>query len=433
VYIAVTAYVLYRTMADRQKSDTGLLAALFYIIFGSTLQASQSFTAEHLLGLPFALLLHVVLNPRPSWRQAAAVLALFAVCTMLVPTFICMVPPIALLYRPLYQPPLRKGLRLRVLLRNGAWPVMVRSAMLLSAAGAGYLLFYLLYAAFGQGHYYLVSVLDAWNYLSGGRYDSSLLFFRQYFSKLLGSQQWLIAVFVLCFLTKAALSVFQQQWRFDRWLHGLLLLGIGAAYMVYFRGSSKALFLFYFLQVLPVYALIMAYSLKFNLADLRWFVWAVSLVGLNHTTEVVQNSYPSFLSYLRGNNSYNEYVYGDRLYRVAQVMSTFPLKGESIVVCGEDDMLYILTGAENPRFFLFPFYPYNFGLHRVLGHDFANLYRVVADKAPLYIVGREGDALTNRGFGELGDLLARNYAQVANVDGTVIYLRRDKLKNIFQN
>jgi hypothetical protein len=119
------------------------------------------------------------------------------------------------------------------------------------------------------------------------------------------------------------------------------------------------------------------------------------------------------------------------LYRVAEVISTFAVRGEDIIVMGEDDMLYVLTGTKNPRYLLFPFHPYNGKLHGVLKREFFNLRNTVNKTNPVYIVARELDNLTERGFIEIGDIIRQRYVQVANIEGTLIYLRRDRLRSIF--
>lgn len=441
--ITCTAYVLHRCLAERSKPVSGWWAAFFYVLFASTLQAGQSFTFEHLLGLPFALILREVLAPPrrgAAWRRPARLLMLFGFSCWLAPSFFCLAPALALLVPELYAGPgcVPAALRGRktplsgVLERGRAvsTPVLVRSCMLLTAGGAGYVLSYIFYLLIGEGEYFLASVFEAHRYLAGP-YDSVQEYAARYASKLLHSPHWLIMLLGVCFTAKVAMMLTKPAARFDPLLYRLLLLGVSALFMVYFRGNHSAVFLFYFLQALPVFALIMGYAMNFNLADLRWFSLVVVLAGVHHSTALVQKGWAPFIASLAGDNSQAQYRYGDRLYRAAEVMATFSTEREALIVCGEDDMLYLLTGADNPRFFHFPFHGMNGGLHRILKRAVPSLRAVVLDRRPLYITGREGDPITNRNFNEIGDLLQQRYVQVSNIDGTLIFLRKDKLHNIF--
>ncbi len=431
LYVGVTGYAVFRCMADRHKPKCAWWAGLFYIIFASTLQVSQSFTLEHILALPLAVLLYHVLNapPYPSQRHKRVVLWMFGICCWLTGSFLCMLPAVVVLYPALYVAPVRgvQGWRGKI---AAVEPYAVRCAILLAVAAAGYAVFLFIYLLHGQIGYYWASVLQAPNLISGSGMRP-LLFVRKYFTKLINSDQWLMALFIAFFLVKAGLLLLQRQAKFEPFVWRILLFAVCAMGMIYARGNHNSLFLFYLLQVLPIFALIMGYAINFNLADLRWFALVVALIGLHNTTQVVQKQYGHLIGYARGDNAQQAAFYGDRLYRTRDVMATFPLEGEYLIVCGEDDMLYEITGMENPRFFFFPFFHYNAPLQKTIGHIATGLRALVNDKKPLYIVGREADPLTARGFIDIGDILQQRYVQVSNIDGTIIYLRRDKLQKIF--
>lgn len=433
LYIGTTAYVLYRCMADRYKPRCAWWAGLFYIIFASTLQVGQSFTLEHVTALPFAMLLQLVLNGPavPHKRHKMRVLLVFAVCSGLAPSFLWMLPGVVMLYPGLYAPAmsLRYGWKRYTAM---AQPYAGRVTLLFSAAAAGYVLFGILYLLSGELGLYWASVMRASETVNGQAMPMAS-FFRQYFSKLVASNQWLMALLLGAFFIKGVLLALQQRVRSEPLVWRLLLLGGCAALMIYARGNHSNMFLFYILQALPVFALMMGYTINFNLADLRWFALVVTVVGLHNTTVPVQRQWGKLLAYAHGDNSQAAAYYGDRLYRVREVMATFPLEGETLVVCGEDDMMWELTGMANPRYFLFPFHHYNSLLQRTLGRFPPGIRVLVNDKKPLYILGREGDPLTQRGFVDMGDLLQQRYVQVANIEGTLIYLRRDKLTHIFTN
>lgn len=438
IYIGITSYVLFRVLAERGKMQCAWWSAIFYIVFGSTLQAGQSFTLEHLLGLPFAVILHDVLNHRycaAGRRRDARVLMAFAFCVWLTPSFLCMAPGIALLYPGLRVPPFpleRRNGRIARALR-AAWPLLIRMVWLLIVAAAGYAFFWLLYLLRGEGDFFLRSVFRASDYIAGPRAPLSYHFFRQYFVKMVHSDQWIMPLLLLCYVLRAGAMLLRGRAKEDVLLYKMLLLAVCAFYMIYCRGNNSSYFLFYLLQALPMCALMMGYAFHFNLADLRWFGITVSVLGLLNTTDDVRSHYAGMVKYAAGDKAQQDNFYGDRLYRTLEVMSTFPLEGETLIVCGEDDMLYMLSGMENPRYMFFPFYSYNTGLHAILNRNFPTLRAVVLAKNPLYITGREGDPLTNRGFAELGDLLTQRYVQVGSIEGTVIYVRKDRLRNIFAN
>ena len=431
LYIGITSYVVYRCLADQHKLKCAWWAASLYLIFSSSLQASQSFSPEQVITLPFAVLLYHVLNAPtgPSAWHRRRVLVLFGVCSWLMGSFLCMLPAVAALYPALYNPFPRQTHGWRKWF-YATEPYAVRSVMLLVVSAVGYVFLMPMYLLHARMGFYWASVFDAPSVISAS--DMSLpIFMRSYFSKFLRSDQWLMAVLIAFFLLKAGLLAIQKQLRYESFLWRLLLLFIGAVGMIYARGNHNSLFLFYSLQGLPLFALMMGYALNFNLADLRWFALAIAIVGLHNTTQAVQKQWGKLIAYSRGDNTQQAAFLGDRLYRVRDVLATFPLEGESLIICGEDDMLYPLTGMENPRFFYFPFLHYNTALHKAISYMPLGLRAMVNDTKPLYIVGRDADPMTHRGFMDIGDILQKRYVQVANIDGTLIYLRNDKLQRIF--
>lgn len=423
--IGTTAYVLWSLMTRRNKTACGWWAAGFYIVFGSTLQAGQSFTLEHLLGLPLALMLHLILAP-PAWsvrKQRRWMLGLMAFTGGIAMSFVCMIPAIALLFPQLFAAK-RKGAGWQA----GAF--LVRCLMLLMAGAVPHMFFALVYLLAGELHYYVASAFEASFYLASVGSHSPVLFFRQYGMRMMNSNQWLLLLFIVGFMLKAVLLLVQRRARYEPFVYRMTVLGVCALAMVYFRGNNNSYFMFYFIQAMPVFALIMGYTVHINLADLRWFAMLVCFLGVSATTQAVQSSYLKMVPYWRGDAS-DGGIYADRLYRVVELMSVFDIDGETLLVCGEDDMLFPMTGMKNPRFFLFPFHAYNQGLHKILDRWPPSLRNIIHDKAPLYIVGRDADPLTNRGLMEIGDLLYSRYVQVSNIDGTVIYLRKNKLQNLF--
>ena len=421
LYIGVTAYVLFRGMADRGRRAEGAWAAVFYLLLASTLQAGQSFLPEQLRGLPLVGVRYILLNPREEARQRWRLLALFGVCGLLSLNALLLAPVVAMLYPALFRGRLGSG---SVWLAG--WQMLVRCALLLAAVCVGHLIFYVPYLLCGEGQLLLATLLDAPDLLRGNLIHP-WAFARRYVQKMAYSEHWLLVVCGFIFLLKLGKQLLLRQ-TLDRLflsLCGLMLAGLG---MVYLRGNHGNLFMFYFLQVLPVFALMMGITLRFDYDEARWFVAGAVVLALVQMTLPLQAQYVSLVQYMSGDNSHHESWRNDRLYRVAKVMQTFPTKGESLIVCGEDDMLYVLTDMVNPRYFLFPFNHYDWPLHKLLQRQVPTLRQEVVRAQPLYIVGRDNDALTKRGFSEISDILQQKYIQVAKIEGTIVYLRQDILR-----
>ncbi|NBO19252.1 MAG: hypothetical protein EBV03_08530 [Proteobacteria bacterium] len=436
LYVGTTGFVLFRAMADSGRRAQGAWSAVFYIVLGSTMQASQSFTMEHLVGLPLACILYILINPRADVRQLWRLLGLFGLCGLLFLNTIVMAPVVGMLYPALYrvrsQPHGGAWRRFGGALWRGLWQVFVRSAMLISAIGAGYMVFYFLYLLMGEGQLLLRSLFEAPPLLMGIRMTNVAWFASRYVVKMAYSDQWLMVACGFVFLLKIAKLAVLRRRHVEQLFYPLCLLMLTGLWMVYLRGNNGNLFMFYFLQVLPFFALMMGMTMRFDYDEARWFVIGAVALGLYHTSGPVRLQYSGLVQYALGDNSYHEAWYNDRLYRVAKVMQTFPTRGETLVVCGEDDMLYLMTDTQNPRYFVFPFNHYNFALHGVLKHEVPALRKKVVETKPLYIVGRDNDPLTQRGFSEISDIMQQQYIQVANIDGTAVFLRRDKLRGIFQ-
>ena len=114
---------------------------------------------------------------------------------------------------------------------------------------------------------------------------------------------------------------------------------------------------------------------------------------------------------------------GDRNYQVAAELNRFQIAGKNMIVCTDDDSLFILTHAENPRYFLFPSFTSYHYLARVLGVRIEPLLEVVQRSEPVAIVGWRGDKC----FSMLGKYLNEHYEMYSVVQNTHIYVRKDLL------
>lgn len=443
LYIALTGFVLYRTLAARQSRGAGLWAAAFYIIFASTLNASQSFSSDHLVGLPFAGMLYYLFNAGDSRRRRAYAAALFTVCFLMMVNFLLLLPVVALVmpgFEGLARRQAAQGWRGRVMAAlRPFFPYAARCAFLGGCCFLGFSLFYLIYWVAGQQALFVKSLFDTLPLFAFDRsaaaifpwsYEPFVNFHLRYLSKIFHSRHWLVPVIVTCYMVMLAGSVFMRHARRDALSLQLLLLGAAAFILPFYRGAFTNHYLFYTLQCLPVFSLIMGRMMSLDLSDARWFAIALTCMGLSDSTRNVVAAYPPLMSYFGGNKAYSVSYFNDRLYKVAHILNIIPMKGRNMVVCGEDDILYALTGAENPRYFYFPFYPYSKALLDTLDVQIPSLRTTVVNSAPVYIVGREGDGLTSRGFAEIGDILQLKYIQVSNIEGTVIFVRKDAMQEI---
>jgi hypothetical protein len=446
LYIALTGIVLYRTLVKQQSRAAGIWAGAFYIIFASTINASQSFTSEHLVGLPFAGLLYHLLNTGDSRRGRMFAIAFYTLCFMLMTNFIIMLPVVALVlqgFHRLGEPKSRQQLplwrsRVEVLLRP-LLPYLMRVALLSLSCFLGFGFFYIIYWMQGQHELLVRSVfsvlpLFAFDKMDAGFFsftsDQFWYFHQRYLAKIFHSKHWLIPVVVTCFVVMLAGSLFTRRGRQDRLSIHLLLLAAVAFILPFYRGAFTNYYLFYTLQCLPVFCLIMGRMMSLDLSDARWFALALTFMGLSDATKSVTAVYSPLLRYAGGDEAYSVSYYNDRLYKVAGIINILPMKGRPMIVCGEDDILYTLTGAVNPRYFYFPFYPYSKALIDTLGVKIPPLRNTVLETEPVYIVGRDGDHLSAKGFAEIGDILQLQYIQVSNIEGTVIFVRKDAMQEM---
>ncbi len=439
--IGLTGYVLYRALADRQKAVAGMLAGVFYIIFCSVAQISQSVTYEHLASLPQACMLYLVLNPQSGKYHRLHIMLLFAMCVLTLTNFIMVGPALALLLpgrvgkRDVSVPPAFTALRTwaREMVQWGMF-VVRNGITLLVTVLICYSCIYTIYWINGEGDFLLRSLIDGAFTVSRQPMDARLVtqvvgrwesFSEKFLNSYVYSNEWLIPFMLSVFLCRVGGTVFEARAKRDTVLITLLVLLCGGAMALFFRGGNFWNFPYYLLQIMPIVAMAMGCAMAFRMGDARLVMMLAILWGLNDATRIVFGAYRPFIAYMKGDNKYSYIFMNDRQYQVARELNRFPIAGQSMYVCNEDNMLYILTHTENPRYFIFPAFTRFAWLAKVLGVELETTQKTVKASHPVAIVGWRGDAC----FSSLGDE-APNYALYTSIMNTVVYMRKDMLQQL---
>lgn len=441
LYIGLTGYVLYRTLADSQKAMSGVLAGLFYIVFCSVAQVGQSITYEHVVALPFSMMMYVLVNPHHMRRPRACVAALFTMCVMTLTNFLVLGPAIAVLMpartgrNVVAVPPIYTRFR-PWLAGIGRWLLEVMRGGLVLFAGlvVGYGLLYTLYWINGQHEFLVRSMIDGAFAVSRQPMDERLLtqfatrwtgFSHRFLNSYIYSNEWLIPFMLTVFMCRTASTLFEQRRRCDPVLIKIGALLCFGALALFFRGGNFWNFPYYLLQLMPLVALAMGCAGAFRMGDVRILMLVVMVWGVSDASRMVLNNYKPLIAFMRGNERFSGSYLNDRQYQIAHELNKFPIAGEEMIVCNEDDMLYILTHAENPRYYLFPAFQTFYYLSRVLQVDVPPLGDTIKEKKPMAIVGWRGDGC----FNQMGETM-RDYDLFASVQNTMIYIRRDVLKQV---
>ncbi len=445
LYIGLTSFVLYRTLADRQKVLAGILAGIFYAIFCSVAQISQSITYEHVVALPFCLMMYLLVNPRPTKWHRMYICLLFAVCVMTLTNFILLGPAMAMLLpgRPgkndMAAPPPFGDTRewVRGMVRWAGF--VVRNGLtLLAVVLACYSVLYTVYWINDQHRFLVRSLVDGAFTVSRQPMDGRLVtqvwgrwqgFSNRFLNSYVYSNEWLIPFMLTVFFCRCASTLFEKRGKRDVVLLQIMSLMVFGAFALFFRGGNFWNFPYYLLQMMPLVALAMGCAVAFRMGDGRLLMMLVIIGGLGDATRMVLSQYRPLIEYAEGNNKFSASFMNDRIYQVANALSIFPMAGNNLIVCNEDDMLYVLTHAENPRYFIFPSFNNYFYLARVLGVVIEPLEKTVKDSKPVAIVGWKGDSC----FSSIGDTLKTDYSFYSLVQNMTIYVRKDILDQIRGN
>lgn len=441
LYIGLTGFVLYRALADRQKTVAGMLAGVFYIIFCSVAQVSQSITYEHMANLPQACMLYLLLNPQPGKYHRLHIALLFAMCVMTLTNYLLVGSALAFLLpgRPGMNDraaPPAFGLRVVWYREFKEWArfVVRNGLMLLGTVIVCYSCIYTLYWINGEGEFLLKSLIDGAFTVSRQPMDARLVtqavdrwegFSGRFLDSYIYSNEWLIPFMLSVFLCRVAGTLFEPRAKRDTVLIALMVLLAGGVLALFIRGGNYWNFPYYLLQIQPIVAMAMGCAVAFRMGDARLVMMAIILWGLSDATKIVFAAYRPLIAYMKGDNKFSYIFMNDRQYQLAQELNRFPIAGEPMYVCNDDNMLYVLTHTENPRFFIFPAFNRFTWLARVLNVELEGTQKTVARSHPVAIVGWRGDSC----FNSLGDE-AKNYEMYTSIQNTMVYLRKDLLAQV---
>lgn len=438
--VGLTGFVLYRIFAALGQRPTGVVAGLFYTVFCSVAQVGQSITTEHVVSLLFSLMLYYLLCGKVYRHQRVIIGALYTMCVMTLTNFLLLLPALALLLPGAdgraFVPPCWLGVAGWRLWR---WDFLrwvqqaVRNGLLLlGCVLGGYLLLYLLYWINDHHAFLIRSLIDGAFTVSRQPMDERLLtqfgyrwegFSKRFLFSYIYSSEWLIPLLLGVFTTRVLGALTEPRNTRDVVSLKLALLLAFGSLALFFRGGNFWNFPYYILQLMPLLSMIMARAVMMRMRDLRIIMLVVVFVGLKDATGRVFYNYNGLLAYAQGDSKFNYIFLNDRNYQVANEINRFPVKGKNMLVCTEDDALYVLTHTENPRYFLFPAFTSYHYLARVLGVRIEPLLEVAMRSEPVAVVGWRGDKC----FSQLGKYLTDNYDLYSIVENMHVYMRKDVL------
>ena len=443
LYISLSGYVLYRTLADRKKPVAGMLAGIFYIVLASVAQISQSVTYEHIAGLPLSCMLYLLLNLQPGKYHRLHIALFFSFCVLMLTNFILLGPAVALLMpgrigkNDIAVPPPYKA-SILWLKELGQWMCFVvqNGMLLLATVLSCYGCIYVIYWINGQGDLLLHSVINGAFAVSRQPMDTRLFtqfvwrwegFSERFLNSYIYSNEWLTPFMLSVFLCRTGGALLEERGKRDRVLFSIFLLLCSGGLALFLRGGNAWNFPYYLLQIMPIVALAMGYAVAFRMGDARLVMMVVIAWGLTDATRIVVSAYTPLIAYLRGDNKFSSTFLNDRLYQVARELNRFPIAGRTMLVCNEDNILYILTHTENPRYFIFQMFNRTSSyLNSVLGVSIDDTDQTrIKDSHPVAIIGWLGSSC----FNHLGDE-EKNYSQYVSIQNTVVYMRKDMLSQI---
>lgn len=441
LYIGVTSYVLYRTLADRGRPGAGILSGVYYSVFASVIQAGQSFIYEHVAGLPFALLIYLLLNPKPGRRYAVKVALLATATAMILTNFLLIFPAVVLLFPTCWRTTFESmpaGVRLAPTFKNRFrvamdWllPKAMYAFLVFGVFIGGYAIIYFMYWLEGYHDFLVRSLIDAPFTISRQPLDERMFtqmsdrwfsFVRKVLRQYVYSLHWLLPMLVGLFLGRAVATCFEKPGTRDTVLCKLLVILVFSAFTMFFRNGNFYVFPYYMMQPLAIVCLAMGSATAFRLRDTRWFIMMLVAMGLFDATRMALSYYPPLIAHATAEDKSSHFSFlNDRIYRIADEINKYPVQGQALIVCTEDDMIYVLTKTQNPRFFIFPsFARYHF-LAWVLGVPIKSTYQIMRESNPAGMVGWKSDSCFTQG----GEFFYNNYHKVATVDNNEIYIRND--------
>jgi|GEM_PF-4795432 len=423
VYVAVTGYVIYRTLVVHNLR-AAVWAAIFYIVFASTMPGGQSVTYEMIVSLPLACIVYYLLNPQPVKNHIARITALFAFCVMIFPAFIYLLPAIALL-----APGLRSPVR-----DIAQWlrPVGKIAAQLAVACFAGYFFFWIIYLCMGQQALFIKTLFlspVAHMPLFGHAPEpaaswSDWRIIGKYFDYYLHSTYWVLIFLSTCFVLRVCYRLFCLRDMSSPVLGKVFLLICFALPVVAARVTDMPL-PHYLKQVLPLLCIAMGLVITFEWRDGRTLIHVIAVAGILTPGMLVWAHYLPLVKYASGRHWQRAY-YNDNYYSVARIINTSPLKKHDLYLCGGGEILHPLTHTEPLAYVLRRNPNYSRRVERTFGIPGQNQRQLMRMSNALFMAGKlHGECLVM-----LEELLMNRYLQVSILGDTAVYVRKDVFKRM---
>lgn len=440
LYVALTGFVLFRALDRSHQFHSGVLAGFFYIVFVSFLPAGQSFMYETITGLPLAGILYLLFSPNKKRKAVTGIALLYTFCLLMLPAFIFLLPAIAVAMAMYF--PFNRRLAdssdqeipksfLSGLMRYGA-SFIIHVSILLVPAFLFYANLYFVYQPYDKSDFFLKSLSIA----TFGLNNSSSGFVQMkpfswagfwqgcedYFMFYMRSNYWLVPFLSACFMLRSLVQLVFDKGRVQA--QNTLLLGLLLSAMcgVFFAGIMSLKIQHYTKQILPILCIVMAKSLTFKWRDAKLLLVCAVILGLWDVTKPLWNRY-SLMPVISGPKIFNPTIFNDQQYRMAKIINTIPLKRHELFVCGDSDMLYVLTNTR-PVYYYLPF-DVNFSpeMQKKIGIRVADFKLVAHRLNPVFIVQKQNEPCLRA----IDDIILLPYTLVSRIGEYAIYIRRDHL------
>jgi hypothetical protein len=439
LYAALTGFVLYRTLAANSHEKAGILAGCLYIVLSSFLPAGQSFLTENIAALPLAGVLYFLCIPEKKAQHAKLILLLFSLCILLLPSFVFLTPVVAValsFYFPLGArafnfTQLQYAKPLRFTLKDYVFSTVLYALVPLLINAAIYCGLYLFYIGNAKGGFFLNSLY----YSIYGFHENNpknlwvpkftfLKFWyvcKGYVGNYIHSPFWIMPFLVGCFIVRASIQFFHRKISIGATELLCLSLLLFSMFGIYYKNSINILPQHYIKQLLPMVCIIMAKALMFKWRD-AWILLLIALVfSIGNFSKPVWSKYPKLFQ-INNAKPFNSLRYNDESYRIAKVINTLNLRKRDVMVCGKNDIMYLLTDTMPTYYYLHLKINTSPQMQQKIGSRVANL-KIVTNKVRPFFIVSEASAECENIF---DDTALLNYLKVYETKRYFLYMRKDQ-------
>ena len=442
ILVGCAGYITFKTAARCNSKGVALLAGCFYILFVSHLPAGQSVTYETFTGLAFASVLYFLLHTQPKKIHILWIALLYTLCVLLSPSFLFLLPALAVgltLQFPIhvgFAPLTRNAFYNVVISRVGVYifNAIIYSITLLAGCVFIYAMFYGLFALQSKQDLFLrsyaISTFGFDHFTANPpqlRQFSVISFFiscKELFLYWMSTAYWLVPFLIACFVVRMVwqmVAIRQELTKTNMVLFALLCFALLGFYYKSFMIIANTN---YIKQLMPLLSLIMVGVFRFKWRDALLVLILSTVVGMWDVAKPAPWFYGKLFDYAR-NNIKNRAFYNDDLYRIRRVLNTVPLHSRDLFVCGEADMLYLLTNTMPAYYYLTMDVNLHNTLQDIIGHRVAHLRLVVQRLSPVFIVRKQTEDCKVA----VDDLFLLQYQPVSHIGGYEIFMRNDQYKN----